>query len=204
MTISSVRNNTYQQSSANKTKNTDSEFNNTAWKVYQTHALSVKENGLIEKGAEMSEEEAKALGPVYNLTEERIRLMMEQSNRAFTYTQNKGFNKAENSISLVPGMGFDMGNNSFLEIGAGCVMNYDGIGPIKSLNTIDGALSMFIRIANNQFTFDEEYQTRGFYADKNAQATVIKALANMGIDTNQPFYVNGSKFVIRNGAISKM
>ncbi len=84
-----------QQPIINKSRNAGSEFSDKVWKVYQTHALSVKDDGLIERGAELTGEESGELGPVYNLTEERIRIMMEQSNKAFTYTQNKGFNKAD-------------------------------------------------------------------------------------------------------------
>lgn len=110
----------------------------------------------------------------------------------FVVTENLGYNKSENSISLVSGIDIDLGRGMVLKIKDNmvdvyCSDNrlYDEDNYRRAAQT-GAALNKFIRYANGQggsFGFDDDQ--RKFAAS---------VLERMGINTDQPFVVNGTCF----------
>lgn len=122
----------------------------------------------------------------------------------FTVRADKGFNKSENSISLVPGVDIDLGNGFMLKIKDSMVdIQYDkrfySDEKHRSAGQIAAALNKFIRYANGQngaFGFDNE--------QRKLVETVLK---NLGIDMSREFIVNGTAFTTTgnvNGTLEKV
>lgn len=118
--------------------------------------------------------------------------MSQGATTAFSYTENKGFNAEENSISLVPGMMARLANGFKLSIDEYMVQ---ALGDFKDNQAasesaaIAGALSHLIKVANGQIPMNMFYsknQDNSAYAKMGLQA--------FGIDTSRPFTINGRTF----------
>lgn len=167
-------------------------------------SLKRGEDGSLQMGEMLGDEEQTA--KIRLLTPDTLKAMMEQNmaHVRYTYTQNKGLNTAENSISLVNGVKINMGNGEYLAIKDGHIMPNDGRGGNNEDNRKAAtALNYLIRIANGQYSYDEEMQSREFYTNSEYQRCAISALENAGINTSKPFNVNGTQFVVKNGVINK-
>lgn len=110
----------------------------------------------------------------------------------FTITENNGYNKYENSISLVPGTEIDLKNGMVLKIKDNFVDIYckdDSLystEKYKHAGSLSAALNKFIRYANGQ------NGSLGF--DDEMRKLVTSVLEKMGIDTTKVFKVNGTSF----------
>lgn len=122
----------------------------------------------------------------------------------FTVRADKGFNKSENSISLVPGVDIDLGNGIVLKITDSKVeMHYDERTiteeKFRKAGQIAAALNKFIRYANGQ--------NGSFGFDSEQRKLVETALKKLGIDTSREFIVNGTAFTTTgnvNGTLEKV
>lgn len=120
---------------------------------------------------------------------------------SFAVTDNYGFNRINNSISLVNGTKVDLGNGIVLHVEESSVsLNYkEGYNikesDIEMASEMAGALNIFIRYAN--------CQAGTLYFGEKEQRYIINILKTIGININKDFSVNGSIFNIENGKIIK-
>ena len=119
--------------------------------------------------------------------------MSQGATTPFSYTENKGLNKEENSISLVPGMSASLSNGFRLSITEYMVQalgDYHDNEAAKESNAIAGALNSLIKVANGQIPLNMFHSSRtqdnSEYAKRGLQA--------FGIDTSKPFTINEKKF----------
>ncbi len=119
--------------------------------------------------------------------------MSQSATTAFSYTQNKGFNKADNSISLVSGMsaqlanGFKLSINDYMVQADGDFRNNNGA---RKATQVASAMSSLIKVANGQISL-------GLFHSLNPQENSANAkigLEAFGIDTSKAFKINDTSF----------
>lgn len=119
--------------------------------------------------------------------------MSQGATTPFSYTENKGLNKEENSISLVPGMSASLSNGFRLSITEYMVQalgDYHDNEAAKESNAIAGALNSLIKVANGQIPLNMFHSSRN--QDNSEYAK--RGLQAFGIDTSKPFTINEKKF----------
>lgn len=119
--------------------------------------------------------------------------MSQGATTPFSYTENKGLNKEENSISLVPGMSASLSNGFRLSITDYMVQalgDYHDNEAAKESNAIAGALNSLIKVANGQIPLNMFHSSRN--QDNSEYAK--RGLQAFGIDTSKPFTINEKKF----------
>lgn len=119
--------------------------------------------------------------------------MSQGATTPFSYTENKGLNKEENSISLVPGMSASLSNGFRLSITEYMVQalgDYHDNEGAKESNAIAGALNSLIKVANGQIPLNMFHSSRN--QDNSEYAK--RGLQAFGIDTSKPFTINEKKF----------
>ena len=119
--------------------------------------------------------------------------MSQGATAPFSYTENKGLNKEENSISLVPGMSASLSNGFRLSITDYMVQalgDYHDNEAAKESNAIAGALNSLIKVANGQVPLNMFHSSRN--QDNSEYAK--RGLQAFGIDTSKPFTINEKKF----------
>ena len=119
--------------------------------------------------------------------------MSQGATTPFSYTENKGLNKEENSISLVPGMSASLSNGFRLSITEYMVQalgDYHDNESAKESNAIAGALNSLIKVANGQIPLNMFHSSRN--QDNSEYAK--RGLQAFGIDTSKPFTINEKKF----------
>ena len=119
--------------------------------------------------------------------------MSQGATTAFSYTENKGLNTEDNSISLVPGMmtrlanGFKISINDYMVQAVGDFRDNEAA---KESTAIASALNSLIKVANGQIPMNMFHSSRtqdnSEYAKKGLQA--------FGIDTSKPFIINEKAF----------
>lgn len=118
--------------------------------------------------------------------------MSQGATTPFSYTENKGLNKEENSISLVPGMSASLSNGFRLSITDYMVQalgDYHDNEAAKESNAIAGALNSLIKVANGQIPLNMFHSSRN--QDNSEYAK--RGLQAFGIDTSKPFTINEKK-----------
>jgi len=189
-------------SAAEKPAKTNDPFAGIKLEYCYAYEISVGDDGKITQGAMLDEERQKEFPPGWKLTSEVCQAMMIASSGYYTYTQNKGLDRAANSISLVPGMRINMGSDGYINIDDIYPRPSGGRTGAPSKSAIDAAvgLNYLIRIANNQFV-----QTPAlFYNNSAIQQATLNALRSAGIDTSRPFYINETKFEVQSGVVRKL
>ena len=119
--------------------------------------------------------------------------MSQGATTPFSYTENMGLNKEENSISLVPGMSASLSNGFRLSITEYMVQalgDYHDNEAAKESNAIAGALNSLIKVANGQIPLNMFHSSRN--QDNSEYAK--RGLQAFGIDTSKPFTINEKKF----------
>lgn len=112
---------------------------------------------------------------------------------AFSYTENKGFNAEENSISLVPGMmvrlanGFRLSIDEYMVQALGDFRNNEAA---KESTSIASAMSSLIKVANGQIPLNLFHSSR----TQNNSEYAKKGLEAFGIDTSRTFIINDKAF----------
>ena len=118
--------------------------------------------------------------------------MSQGAETPFRYTENKGFNEAENSISLVQGMAARLNNGFILSITDSMVYpegDFRDNTAAKESAAVASALSHLIKVANGQIPMNMFYsknQDNSVYAKMGLEA--------FGIDTSRPFTINEKTF----------
>lgn len=118
--------------------------------------------------------------------------MSQGAETPFSYTENKGFNEAENSISLVQGMAARLNNGFVLSITDSMVYpegDFRDNTAAKESAAVASALSHLIKVANGQIPMNMFYSKN---QDNSAYAKM--GLEAFGIDTSRPFIINEKTF----------
>lgn len=119
--------------------------------------------------------------------------MFQGATTAFSYTDNKGLDKENNSISLVSGMvthlsnGFKLSINEYMVQAIGDFRDNESA---KESTSIASAMTSLIKVANGQIPLNMFHSSRT--QDNSAYAR--KGLEAFGIDTSKTFLVNEKKF----------
>lgn len=119
--------------------------------------------------------------------------MSQGATTPFSYTENKGLNKEENSISLVPGMSANLSNGFKISITDYMVQalgDYHDNEAAKESNATAGALNSLIKVANGQIPLNMFHSSRN--QDNSEYAK--QGLQAFGIDTSKPFTINEKTF----------
>lgn len=105
--------------------------------------------------------------------------MSQGATTPFSYTENKGLNKEENSISLVPGMSANLSNGFKISITDYMVQalgDYHDNEAAKESNATAGALNSLIKVANGQIPLNMFHSSRNQdnseYAKQGLQAVI--------------------------------
>jgi len=118
--------------------------------------------------------------------------MSQGAETPFSYTESKGFNEAENSISLVQGMAARLNNGFVLSITDSMVYpegDFRDNAEAKESAAVASALSHLIKVANGQIPMNMFYSKN---QDNSAYAKM--GLEAFGIDTSRPFTINEKTF----------
>lgn len=118
--------------------------------------------------------------------------MSQGADTLFSYTENKGYNKAENSISLVQGMAARLSNGFVLSITDSMVYpegDFKDNTAAKESAAVASALSHLIKVANGQIPMNMFYSRN---QDNSAYAKI--GLEAFGVDTSRPFTINERTF----------
>ena len=118
--------------------------------------------------------------------------MSQGAETPFSYTENKGFNEAENSISLVQRMAARLNNGFVLSITDSMVYpegDFRDNTAAKESAAVASALSHLIKVANGQIPMNMFYSKN---QDNSAYAKM--GLEAFGIDTSRPFTINEKTF----------
>lgn len=119
--------------------------------------------------------------------------MSQGATTPFSYTENKGLNKEENSISLVPGMSANLSNGFKISITDYMVQalgDYHDNEAAKESNATAGTLNSLIKVANGQIPLNMFHSSRN--QDNSEYAK--QGLQAFGIDTSKPFTINEKTF----------
>lgn len=118
--------------------------------------------------------------------------MSQGATTPFSYTENKGFDKEANSISLVRGMMTRLTNGFVLSINDSMVQaigDFTNNTAAKESVAVASALTSLIKVANGQIPMN-------FFYSKNQDSSAYAKLGlqAFGVDTSRAFTINGKTF----------
>lgn len=119
--------------------------------------------------------------------------MSQGATTAFSYRENKGLDKENNSISMVPGMNTRLENGFSLSISdymVQAVGDFRNNRAASEATRISSAMSSLIKVANGQISMNMFYSSK----TQNNSAYAKAGLEAFGIDTTRPFSINERQF----------